>query len=107
MCLLGLRTAPKEDLRASSDELVYCEPLPVSGRFISSDSLPCVPFDTQNHYKLQPPITTSAHTAPKLFVLGDSLRTKYVFAIHDVHCNVQMMDHMKLSQKVTSRSACK
>ena len=77
--LFGLRTAPKEDLRASSAELLYCEPLSVPGQLISSDSLPCVPLDTQKHHKVPPPIPTSAHTAPKSFVPDGILRTKYVF----------------------------
>ena len=105
--LLGLRTAPKEDLRASSDELVYCEPLSVPGQFIFTDSLPCVPLDTQKHHKLPPPIPTSAHTATKSFVPDNILRARYVFVtqMHIVaHCNVHMM---KLSQKVRSRSVCK
>ena len=38
--LLGLRTAPKEDLETSVAELVYGEPLRVPGEFFTSDTSP-------------------------------------------------------------------
>ncbi|XP_012942738.1 uncharacterized protein LOC106012929 [Aplysia californica] len=38
--LLGLRTAPKEDLGTSVTELVYGEPLRVPGEFFTSDTSP-------------------------------------------------------------------
>ena len=90
MVLLGLRTAPKEDIRALSAELEDCEPLTVTGQFMSTDSLPWVPLDIRKHHKLPPPIPTSAHIAPKLFVPDDIIRTKYAFLRHDIvaHCNI-------------------
>ena len=48
--LLGLRTAPKEDLGFATAELVYGTPLTVPGEFIdlSSKFVPLMTFSTQN-----------------------------------------------------------
>ena len=55
------------------------------------------------------PIPTSTHTGPKSCILDGILGTKYVFVRHDsivTNCKVHIMDHMKLSQKVTNPSVC-
>ena len=44
--LLGIRTAPKEDLRTSSAELIYGAPLTVPGDF---DTVPHAPVSTTQH----------------------------------------------------------
>ena len=61
--LLCIRTAPKEDLRASSAELVYGYPLMVPGDFVSPDvdRHKCYPNSEKrsvNSYPPLPPITT-------------------------------------------------
>ena len=62
--LLGLRTAPKEDLRSSSAELVYGSPLTVPGDFFPDST----PRSASQHLKQQReqvgnlrPIPTTAH----------------------------------------------
>ena len=87
--LLGLRSAPKEDLHASSAELVYGEPLTVPGEFVTSNQLPWSLLTT---WKVFPSerrlvVPTSAHNNPKTFIPGDLLAAKYVFIRHDAHRN--------------------
>ena len=52
---------------------------------MSSDSLPCVPIDTQEHNKQPTPIPTSAVTAPKSCVPDDILTTECLVVRHDAH----------------------
>ena len=87
--MLGLRTAPKEDLRASSAELVYGQPLRVPGDFIPTATAPW--SAAQERTSLQDrvrgftPVPTSQHGLPKACV-PPSLRTAgYVFIRHDAH----------------------
>ena len=43
--LLGIRTVPKQDLYASSAELVYGEPLNVYGSFVTTNTFPWSPLE--------------------------------------------------------------
>lgn len=81
--LLGLRTVPKEDLQASSAELVYGEPLTVPGDFLSSNTTPWSPLDKLKITRTPPVVPTSLHNTPKTFVPPDLLTAKYVFVGHD------------------------
>ena len=63
--MLGIRTAPKEDLSASSAELVYGAPLTVPGEFIGA---PQDPGCTRSHLqqlrdrvKTVAPVPTQMH----------------------------------------------
>ena len=87
--LLGLRSAPKEDLHASSAELVYGEPLTVPGEFVTSNQLPWSPLTTWKVFSSERrlAVPTSAHNNLKTFIPGDLLVAKYVFIRHDAHRN--------------------
>jgi transposase InsO family protein len=85
--MLGIRTAPKEDLDTSSAELVYGAPLTVPGEFIpGSANAP----DTDRHLeRLRDtvgqlrPVPTSAHCTPPTAVPHDLNSAKFVFVRRD------------------------
>ncbi|KAJ8391198.1 hypothetical protein AAFF_G00096270 [Aldrovandia affinis] len=67
--LLGLRTAPKEDLQSSSAELVFGQALRVPGDFIAEPTTPWVVssqcpalLNKANAFK---PVPTSQHGLPR------------------------------------------
>lgn len=70
--LLGIRTAPKEDLKSSSAELVYGAPLTVPGDFIASSSTQRSTKEPQPrfHQKIRDlvPVPTSANCSPRSLV---------------------------------------
>ena len=87
--LLGIRTAPKEDLNASSAELVYGYPLTVPGDFI------CKPTSTistsqhlqqlRNIVKAFAPTQTATHGTPSSTVTKNILNSKFAFLRRDGH----------------------
>ena len=87
--LLGIRTAPKEDLGSSSAEMVYGTPLTVPGDFVSQslqqpNQAAALPQLRQKVGSLKP-IPTSQHGRPASSVplsLGDS---QFVFLRRDSH----------------------
>ena len=86
--LLGLRTAPKEDLKTSSAELVYGSPLTVPGDFIPSSCAPNVEnFLPRLRKKVTgfAPIPTSHHGTRSSSVPTDILKSQYVFIRRDNH----------------------
>ncbi|GFO02726.1 Pol polyprotein [Plakobranchus ocellatus] len=88
--LLGLRTAPKEDIGSSDDELVYATPLTVPGEFIDP-SAKCVPSgiardSCYTNIKNLSPIPTVHHNLLAQSYVPKSLRdSKFVFIRHDGH----------------------
>ena len=85
--LLGIRTAPKEDLGCSSAEMVYGAPLTVPGDFIPSHDIP-------DHLKLQclqdrvrslVPVPTSQHGAVHAALPRNLQQAKFVFIRRDTH----------------------
>jgi len=89
--LLGIRTAPKEDLNSSSAELVYGTPLTVPGEFLGS---PCgtqqpstflsqlrarvgtlVPVPTVQHGNTRSSVPSDLHSSCFVFVRRDAHRT--------------------------------
>ena len=88
--LLGICTAPKEDLRMSSAELIYGAPLTVPGDLVTA---PHAPVSTAQHLqqlcdKVQSltPVLTLAHGTP-LVALPTSLNNaQFVFVHQDSHC---------------------
>ena len=86
--LLGLRTAPKEDLRSSSAELVYGSPLTVPGDFFPDSAPRSAPRELQQQReraKNLRPVPTTAHGEDKIQshipkALGQA---KFVFVRHD------------------------
>ena len=87
--LLGIRTTPKEDLRASSAELVYGETLTVPGDFIPTQTTPTTAAEHLSKSRsfvksfVAQPTTQHGHTAiymPKTLETAD-----YVFIRRDGH----------------------
>ncbi|GFO14024.1 Pol polyprotein [Plakobranchus ocellatus] len=88
--LLGLRTAPKEDIGSSAAELVYETPLTVPGEFIDP-SAKCVPSgiardSCYTNIKNLLPLPTVHHNLSAQSYVHKSLRNpKFVFIRHDGH----------------------
>ena len=87
--LLGLRTAPKEDLKSSSAELVYGQPLRVPGDFIPTAtdpwSAPRQRSTFLDNAKAFSPIPTSQHGLPQSHIPTELRSAEYVFIRHDAH----------------------
>lgn len=87
--LLGIRTAPKEDVGCSSAELVYGTPLTVPGDFIANQQPP-----SDHSFQLQrlrdqvgslAPVPTSRHGAAPASVPAGLQQAKFVFIRRDAH----------------------
>ena len=87
--LLGIRTAPKEDLDCSLAELVYGAPLTVPGDFIANHG-----HHSDHGFQLQrlrdtvgslAPTPTSRHGTVPVSVPADLQRAKFVFVRRDAH----------------------
>jgi transposase InsO family protein len=70
--LLGIRTAPKEDMHGSSAELVYGTPLTVPGDFVAKQQDPAniLPHLLEQVSKFLP-IPTSNHGKPRISLPSD------------------------------------
>lgn len=88
LVLLGIRSAFKESLQASSAELVYGEPLRLPGQFFHTtnpDSTDITEFSTRLHKsisKIQPTPTTR-NNKDKIFVFKDLSSSSHVFLRQD------------------------
>ena len=87
--MLGLRSAPKEDLQASSAELVYGQPLRVPGEFLPDAT---APWSASSHRTVSRgvadafvPVPTTRHCLPQSYVPRDLPAARYVFIRHDSH----------------------
>ncbi|XP_056904781.1 uncharacterized protein K02A2.6-like [Takifugu flavidus] len=87
--LLGLRTAPKDDLQCSSAEMVYGEPLRVPGEFVPNTTAPWSASAQRatllDAAKVFAPIPISQHGLPPSHVPPSLERADYVFIRHDAH----------------------
>ena len=87
--LLGIRTAPKEDLHTSSAELVYGAPLTVPGDFVASPNSTSSPGTLLRtlHDKVQGfmPVPTSQHGTQASSVPPNLHSSQYVFVRRDCH----------------------
>lgn len=87
--LLGLRTAPKEDLHTSAAELVYGTVLTVPGDFIapSLDTTATKEFlqNLRDDVRSLQPTPASRHCKIRAHVPNDLLKADYVFVRHDAH----------------------
>jgi len=86
--LLGLRTAPKEDLHSSSAELVYGSPLTVPGNFFPDSEPRSASQELQQQRKRVGnlcPVPTTAHGEDKIqsHVPNSLKQAKFVFVRHD------------------------
>ena len=86
--MLGLRSAPKEDLQSSSAELVFGQPLRVPGEFLADAS---TPWSASAH---RPTFRDAAmvfkpvpahHCLPQSYIPKDLMSAGYVFVRHDAH----------------------
>ena len=86
--LLGLRTAPKEDLRASSAELVYGSPLTVPGDFFPDSTPRTAPQELRQQRERVGnlrPVPTTNHGGDSITPHVPSVlnRAEFVFVRHD------------------------
>ena len=87
--LLGLRTAPKEDIHTSAAEMVYGTPLTVPGDFVCSSDDPVAAAELLSNIrdeviKLRPTSVLRHGTAVSR-VPNNIMNTDYVFVRHDAH----------------------
>lgn len=86
--LLGIRSAWKEDLQCAAVEIVYGEPLRISGKFLHSrNSHTLQPDDFVTHPKYQMsylrPVPASRHGNKSIFVHKDLSSCTHVFLRKD------------------------
>jgi hypothetical protein len=83
LVLLGNRTSFKEDLQASVAELVYSEPVRISGKLLTPNADPVDPAllitELRPHMARLRPIPASRHTFPATFVHSDLDTCTHVF----------------------------
>ncbi len=105
--LLGIRTAPKEDLETSSAELVYGAPLTVPGDFVRlpfGDTTPGQQLrQLRDHVGGLAPVPTSQHRPVLPYIPQTLLVTPYVFVRKDGHRNPLQTPYTG-PYKVVSRS---
>ena len=89
--MLGIRTAPKEDLGTSSAELVFGAPLAVPGEFIAAPGATRPPSDQLRHLRSivgdLAPVPTSHHGPVSSFVPHTLTVAPFVFVRRDAHRN--------------------
>lgn len=87
--LLGIRTAPKEDLNCSSAELVYGTPLAVPGDFFATEGESQDPSATLLQLRARvgnlAPVPTSRHGHVQVFRPKDLDSSPFVFVRHSAH----------------------
>ncbi|XP_026471520.1 uncharacterized protein LOC113375789 [Ctenocephalides felis] len=85
--LLGIRASVKEDIKSSSAELVYEEPLRQPGEFLISTrkDIPTSEFlrDLHRYFETIHPTPTSARGSKKTFVHKELSNAKFVFLGED------------------------
>lgn len=88
--LLGIRTAPKEDLGCSSAEMVYGAPLTVPGDFLPSQGKYTATDlhlrQLRDQVRSFVPVPTSQHGAVSTSVPANLQQAKFVFICRDAHC---------------------
>lgn len=88
LVLLGIRSAYKEELQASSAELVYGEPLRLPGEFFGHKTKGTIdPTDftarLRSYAENLKPVPTSRHSKHKIFIFKDLSTTAHVFLRDD------------------------
>ncbi|KAK3875588.1 hypothetical protein Pcinc_019547 [Petrolisthes cinctipes] len=85
--LLGIRTAPKEDLATSSAELVYGAPLILPGDFIATSDKPDAPATVLSRLREKvgtlAPVPTTRHCVSPRYVPPALQNSNYVFLRRD------------------------
>ena len=83
--LLGLRSAPKEDLDASSAELVFGQPLRVPGEFLLETPAPSLHPAANFRSPARVVQSPVHHSCPRFFVPTALQSARFVFVRHDAH----------------------
>ena len=87
--LLGLRTAPKEDIHTSAAEMVYGTPLTVPGDFVCPSDDPVVAAELLSNLRDEVRKLRSTpvlrHGTAVSHVSNNIMSTDYVFVRHDAH----------------------
>ena len=87
--LLGLRTAPKEDIHTSAAEMVYGTPLTVPGDFVCPSDDPVVAAELLSNLRDEVlklcPTPVFRHDTAVSRVPNNIMSTDYVFVRHDAH----------------------
>ncbi|GBN51401.1 hypothetical protein AVEN_80240-1 [Araneus ventricosus] len=85
--LLGIRTAFKEDINASSAELVYGSNLRLPGQFLQDNSVETEPSEflglLRQHFRDLRPVAASSHSSAKRFVYKEFANCSHVFVCRD------------------------
>jgi hypothetical protein len=92
LVLLGIRTSFKEDLQASTAELVYGEPLRIPGELLTPTANPVDPArlitELRQHMTRLRPTPAARHASPATFV----------------HSDLEKCTHLLLRQDATRRA---
>uniref|UniRef100_A0AAV2KZF4 Gypsy retrotransposon integrase-like protein 1 n=1 Tax=Knipowitschia caucasica TaxID=637954 RepID=A0AAV2KZF4_KNICA len=87
--MLGLRTAPKEDLQSLSAELVYSQALRVPGDFIPDATRPWSATEQRSSLREVDtgfaPVPTLQHCSPESWMPAGLRSALFVFVRHDAH----------------------
>ena len=85
--MLGVQTAPEEDLNMSTAELVYDAPLTVPDGFLGTPTEPWSPDNLRSKLtdsaERFAPVPTSRHCQPSTRVPKDLSTSRYAFICHD------------------------
>jgi hypothetical protein len=87
LVLLGIRTSFKEDLQASTAEVVYSEPLRISGVLLTPTANPVDPAhlitELRQHMTCLRPTPAASYASPATFVHSDFEKCTHVFLRQD------------------------
>ncbi|GBL87567.1 hypothetical protein AVEN_165174-1 [Araneus ventricosus] len=85
--LLGIRTAFKEDINASSAELVYGSNLRLPSQFLQDNSVKTEPSEflglLRQHFRDLRPVAASSHSSAQIFVYKELVKCSHVFVRRD------------------------
>ncbi|GBL97887.1 Transposon Ty3-I Gag-Pol polyprotein [Araneus ventricosus] len=85
--LLSIRTAFKEDINASSAELVYGSNLRLPGQFLQDNRVKTEPSEflrlLRQHFRDLRPVAASSHSSAQIFVYKELVNCSHVFVRRD------------------------
>ncbi|GBM80184.1 hypothetical protein AVEN_141653-1 [Araneus ventricosus] len=85
--LLGIHTAFKEDINASSAELVYGSNLRLPGQFLQANSVKTEPSGfldlLRQHFRDLRPVAASSHSSVQIFVYKELVNCSHMFVRRD------------------------
>ncbi|GBL94662.1 hypothetical protein AVEN_83978-1 [Araneus ventricosus] len=85
--LLGIRTAFKEDIEASSAEILYGSNLRLPAQFVQDNSVKTEPTEfldlLRQHFRDLTPVAASSHSSAQIFVYKELVNSSHVFVHRD------------------------